>query len=256
MRIILSPAKKMRQATDSLPSLTQPVFLKKAGELLRCLRHLSYEELKKLWACNEAIARQNFIRLQEMDLLSAWTPAIFSYDGIAFTYMHPEVFTREQFDYVQHHLRILSGFYGVLKAMDGVVPYRLEMQAQAAIGPHSNLYEFWGRRLYREVIDESRLIINLASREYSRCIIPYLHKKDRMVTCTFGELEKGKILQKGVYAKMARGDMVRYMAENRVEEPEAIKAYDRMGYRYCREHSSEGEFVFLRGEEIAAVHSA
>ena len=86
----------------------------------------------------------------------------------------PAVFEDGQYDYVQEHLRILSGFYGVVKPMDGVVPYRLEMQAKAAVGGHKNLYDFWGDSLYREVICDSRIVINLASKEYSKCVERYL----------------------------------------------------------------------------------
>ena len=130
--------------------------------------------------------------------------------------------------------------------MDGVVPYRLEMQAKATVAGHKNLYDFWGGSLYREVTDDSRVIINLASKEYSRCIEKYLQPDDRYITCVFGEPEGGKIVQKGVYAKMARGEMVRYMAANAVSEPEEIKAFDWSGYRFREELSRENEYVFLR----------
>ena len=141
MRIILSPAKKMRVDSDSLASVSTPVFLSKAEEILGWMWTLSYTEAKKLWACNDKIAEENYARLQDMNLDSkaSHTPAILSYDGIAFQYMAPAVFEDGQFDYVQDHLRILSGFYGVLKPMDGVTPYRLEMQAKAKVAGTSNL---------------------------------------------------------------------------------------------------------------------
>lgn len=150
------------------------------------------------------------------------------------------------FDYVQEHLRILSGFYGVLKPMDGVTPYRLEMQAKAKIAGTVSLYDYWGDRLYRGVRDDSGLMINLASKEYSVCIEKYLQPEDRFITCIFGELEGGRVMQKGVYAKMARGDMARFMAENRVEDPEQLKAYDRMHYHFFEELSNEREYIFIR----------
>lgn len=248
MRIILSPAKKMRIDPDSLASASTPVFLSKAEEILRWMRTLSYAEAKRLWACNDKIAEENYTRLQKMDLQNTamLTPAILSYDGIAFQYMAPAVFEDGQFDYVQDHLRILPGFYGVLKPMDGVIPYRLEMQAKAKVAGTGNLYEYWGDALYKEVHDDSGVIINLASKEYSRCIEKYLQPGDRFITCIFGELEGGRVIQKGVYAKMARGDMVRFMAEHQIENPEAIKTYDRMHYHFSAERSSEAEYVFIR----------
>ena len=248
MRIIISPAKQMRTDTDVSATLTMPVFLEKTEILSRWIRSLSYEEQKKLWACNDKIARQNNERFAHMDLRRNLTPALLAYDGIQYTYMAPAVFEDGQYDYVQEHLRILSGFYGVVKPMDGVVPYRLEMQAKAAVSGYKNLYDFWGDSLYREVLDESRVIINLASKEYSKCVEKYLRAEDRFITCVFGEMEKGRIVQKGVYAKMARGEMVRYMAANSVADPEQIKGFDWSGYRFREELSSEKQYVFTREE--------
>lgn len=254
MRIIISPAKQMRVDTDTFTCTEVPVFLKKTEILKDWISGLSYDEQKRLWACNDKIAKQNAERFEDMDLHRNLTPALLAYDGIQYTYMAPAVFEDGQFDYVQEHLRILSGFYGVVKPMDGVVPYRLEMQAKAAVAEHKNaavsghknLYDFWGDDLYREVMDESRVLINLASKEYSKCIEKYLRPEDRYVTCVFGELEAGKVVQKGVYAKMARGEMVRFMAGIKAEEPEQIKAFDWSGYHFDEERSSDREYVFIR----------
>ena len=151
-----------------------------------------------------------------------------------------------QYEYVQNHLRILSGFYGALKPMDGVVPYRLEMQAKAAVAGHKNLYEFWGDDLYREVLDDSRTIINLASKEYSKCIEKYLQPEDLFITCVFGDLDGSKVVQKGVYVKMARGEMVRFMAGIHAEKPEQMKDFNWSGYCFDEVHSSETEYVYIR----------
>ena len=133
-----------------------------------------------------------------------------------------------------------------MKPLDGVVPYRLEMQAKAKLPGFRNLYEFWGEELYREVMDESRVLVNLASKEYSKCIEKYLMPGDRYITCIFGEPEGDKIVQKGVYAKMARGEMVRFMAGMQAETPEQMKDFSWSGYRFAEERSSETEYVFVR----------
>ena len=263
LRIIISPAKQMRVDTDSMICSTLPVFMDKTEILMHWIQSLSYEEQKKLWACNDGIARQNAERFTHMDLRKNLTPAILSYDGIQYTYMAPAVFEDGQYDYVQEHLRILSGFYGVVKPMDGVVPYRLEMgakwtslpaQAKETISGYKNLYDFWGDRIYQEVIHGSKdsgsyhggTIVNLASKEYSKCIEKYLQPDDRYITCIFGELKGGKVVQKGVYAKMARGEMVRYMAANNIIEPERIKAFDWSGYRFREDLSSDEKYVFVQ----------
>ena len=246
MRIIISPAKQMRVDTDTFACREIPVFPEKTEILLNYISGLSYEEQKTLWACNDRIAGENAERFRNMDLRKGLTPAILAYDGIQYTYMAPAVFEDGQFDYVQEHLRILSGFYGVVKPMDGVVPYRLEMQAKAKLPGFRNLYEFWGEDLYREVMDESRVLVNLASKEYSKCIEKYLKPGDRYITCIFGEPEGDKIVQKGVYAKMARGEMVRFMAGMQAETPEQMKDFSWSGYRFEEERSSETEYVFVR----------
>ena len=246
MRIIISPAKQMRVDTDTFACREIPVFPEKTKILMKYISGLSYEEQKTLWACNDRIAGENAERFRNMDLRKGLTPAILAYDGIQYTYMAPAVFEDGQFDYVQEHLRILSGFYGVVKPLDGVVPYRLEMQAKAKLPGFRNLYEFWGEDLYREVMDESRVLVNLASKEYSKCIEKYLKPGDRYITCIFGEPEGDKIVQKGVYAKMARGEMVRFMAGMQAETPEQMKDFSWSGYRFAEERSSETEYVFVR----------
>ena len=166
--------------------------------------------------------------------------------------MAPSVFEDSQFEYVQNHLRILSTFYGVLKPLDGVTPYRLEMQAKVGIGDAKNLYEYWGDMLYCSVIDNSRIIINLASKEYSKSIEKYLTLRDKYITIVFCELLGDKLVTKGTYAKMARGEMVRFMAENSIENPEDIKKFDRLGYAFRYDLSSDTEYIFERRIEITS----
>ena len=246
MKIILSPAKKMNIDTDSIEPMGLPAFLDGTNEILVWLKNKSKEELKALWKCNDKIAEQNFRRVETMDLYKNLTPAILAYEGIAYQYMAPAVFEDGHFDYLQEHLRILSAFYGVLKPMDAVTPYRLEMQAKAAIGNAKNLYDYWGNSLYHAVRDESGIIINLASKEYAKCIEKYLSSEDTYITITFCELSGDRLVSKGTYAKMARGEMVRYMAENHIENPEEIKSFNRLGYVYRDDLSSETEYVFER----------
>ena len=247
MRVIISPAKKMRDGADAVPCAGLPVFLERAEVLAAWIRGLSYASQKKLWACSDAIAQQNAKRFAVMNLRKNLTPALLAYDGIQYSYMAPAVFEDGQFDYVQEHLRILSGFYGVLKPMDGVVPYRLEMQAKVSVDGCSNLYDFWGDALYREVMDDSCVLVNLASKEYSKAIEKHLNPQDTFITCVFGELLDGKVVQKGVYAKMARGEMVRYMADINAQTPEQLKDFNWSGYAYDGERSTDTLYVFVRG---------
>ena len=132
------------------------------------------------------------------------------------------------------------------KPFDGVVPYRLEMQARLSVNGCSDLYEFWGGRLYRHLTKEDRVIVNLASREYSQCIEKYITPEDRFITVEFGEVVDGKVKQKGTLAKMARGEMVRFLAENNICRPEGMKEFHALGFSYCSDLSDAEKYVFLR----------
>lgn len=262
MRFIISPAKKMNETPDILDFQGYPEFIEDAEILREYMAGLSYGEAKALWKCNDSIAELNFERFRQMNLRRGLTPAIMAYEGIQYQYMAPAVMDEASLDYLQEHLRILSGFYGILKPMDGVVPYRLEMQAklrpelQVSCGAEDpvdievksfkTLYQFWGRRLADALFRESDIIINLASKEYSKAVSSYLISDIRWITCVFGEYKDGKIIEKGTFAKMARGEMVRFMAEQRAESPEEMKKFDRLGYRFAPEASDEKTYVFVK----------
>ena len=249
MRIIISPAKQMKVDTDTFENIDTPVFIEKTEMLKNRIAALSYDEQKKLWNCNDKIAALNSRRFETMDLHKGLTPAILAFDGIQYTYMGSTVFDNAQYEYIQQHLRILSGFYGVLKPMDGVAPYRLEMQAKIDIDGYNDLYSFWGDSLYHEVVDDSHILLNLASAQYSKCIGKYLQSDDRFITFIFGELapdNADKVVQKGVYCKMARGEMVRFLAEISAEAPEQAKDFKWSGYKFDESRSDEKTYCFTR----------
>ncbi len=262
MRIIISPAKKMNTDSDSMACESLPCFLDDAERIMKWMRSRTPQEARAIWECNEKLAVMNYRRFQEMELRQNLMPALLAYEGIQYQYMAPMAFTREAWAYVQRNLRILSGFYGVLRPLDGVAPYRLEMQAKVKIEGYpaaedtaeavaacgfGDLYGFWGSRIYQEVLDDSRIIINLASKEYSRCVEEHLSKEDHFITCIFGELQNDKVIQKGTHAKMARGEMVRFLAENQVSRPEEMRDFCGLGYRFREELSDETEYVFIKG---------
>ena len=249
MRIIISPAKKMNDDLDGLPPRELPVLLKETERLLAHLKGLSLPELKKLLSCNDQLAELNYRRFQTMDLRRRLTPALLAYEGIQYRYMAPGVFSQGALVYVQEHLRILSGFYGVLRPFDGVTPYRLEMQAKLKTTFCRDLYDFWGDRL-AAALEEKDVVVDLASGEYSRAVVPHLPDGVRVITPIFGELrEDGKVVEKGVHVKMARGEMVRFLAEGGVEDPAAITAFEGLGFRYCPQQSRPDRPVFLRDVE-------
>lgn len=292
MKLIISPAKKMNVDNDVMQAEESPHFLADAEQIKNALQALSRVELKALYKASDSIVEQNYERLRTMDLSRNLTPALFAYEGIQYQYMAPQIFERTELDYVREHLRILSGLYGVLRPFDGVVPYRLEMQAKLAVSGYKNLYDYWGSRIAEHLWAETDCIVNLASAEYSQVVTKYLatdakpnssktadsefgssrfadaksadfkfggydpgdstfagNPAKRLITCTFGELvhQKGteKIVEKGTMCKMARGQMVRFMAVNRVTNPEDIKNFN-SDYVFSEKHSDPTTFVFLK----------
>lgn len=253
MRIILAPAKKMNVDVDSFPAEALPRFLPETERLLSALRGLSPQQLQKLWKCNDAIAALNVERLAHMDLRRHLTPAVMSYEGIAYRYMAPPVMESGHLAYLREHLRILSGFYGLLEPFDGVTPHRLEMQARLAVDGFRDLYAFWGDRLARQLERESDWILNLASAEYSKAVLPHISSGTRVLTCVFAEKREGKLLEKGTLCKMARGQMVRWLAENRVTRPGDVREFDQLGYTFSPDLSDETHFVFLSSDRRNAT---
>lgn len=265
MLFIVSPAKKMADACDVFAWRAMPRFLSQACELLDALRALSYDEAKALWKCSDALASLNYERVRVLDPAcgAMCVPAAFAYEGIQYQHMASRVMTEGQLDYLQRHLRILSGFYGVLRPFDAVVPYRLEMQAKLAVGGAHDLYGFWGSRLFEALADDAAhetaasplaepVIVNLASLEYAKAVLPYAKAAAksgstvRMLTCLFGTVRDGKLVQRSTEAKAARGTFVRWCAENAVENVRGLERFDEAGYAFDRGFSSDNVLAFVK----------
>ncbi|MBB1068676.1 peroxide stress protein YaaA [Limosilactobacillus sp. RRLNB_1_1] len=245
MKIIISPARTMQVDTDSLPYKSLPKFIHQTEEILAWMRSLSYDELHKVWGnCSTRLAMKNYRWLQQMDLHQNLTPAIIAFTGLQYQYMAPSVFSEDGLKYVEDNLRILSGFYGMLRPFDGIVPYRLGMGDAATVNDDKNLYQFWGDQLYHELYQNNDLVIDLASVEYEKAITPYMQPQDRLIKCVFGEVVDGKVKQKATLAKMARGNMVRYLAENQVKTIEELKLFNIGGYRFRENLSSDSKLIF------------
>lgn len=250
MKLIISPAKKMNVDTDTMEIRGLPRFLDRTRLLCDWLKTMSYDQLKALWRCNDAIASLNYERLQHIELEEGLTPAVLAYEGIQYRYMAPHLFSWEQFDYLDRHLRILSGFYGVLRPFDGVTPYRLEMGAKLETDGARDLYGFWGDKLARVLEPGDGPVVDLASREYSRAVVPHLPRGVPLVACIFGRLRPdGRVVEQGAPCKMARGQMVRWMAEQAVTRVEELREFRDLGYRFSPERSDPGRYVFLKEDD-------
>lgn len=244
MRIILSPAKTMRRE-EVIEPVSVPVFLERAEELVRILKEVTPEERKRIWNCSAKLAEENEARLACMDLRGAVSPALFSYSGLAFANLSPESLSDGELAYLQNRLRILSGLYGILRPLDGIVPYRLEMGAKIHAGDAPDLYRYWKDLPAEELFRGDDTVINLASEEYSRLITPWAGSPRRMIHIIFAEYEDGARKTKGTFAKMARGQMTRWLAEEAVEDPEQIRQFQR-GYRFEASESDDTHYCFIK----------
>ena len=248
MKIIISPAKKMKREEYVAP-LHRPMFLKEAGELLSFLRSLSDSEMAKVWKVKGALLSSSLSSLSMLSLEDIGSPAIFSYDGIQYTYMSPSSFTDSMLEYAEKNLRIISGLYGLLKPLDGVETYRLEMESPISIPGYGDLYSYWGGKIASSLMEDDRLLVNLASAEYSKAVLPYLPSTVTVVTPVFLDWEKGRYVSKGVYAKMERGEMVRFLAETGAETVEDIMKFSSRGYEFSRFLSDSNTLCFVRKDE-------
>lgn len=246
IRILISPTMKMKEDNESFGHQQLPIMLEDTQVLLDYLKSLGYEELKNIWKCSDNLAELNTERISKMDLNKRLTPAILAFQGLQYQYIAADVFTYKELDYLEEHLRILSGFYGVLKPFDGVTPYRLEMKAKFKDWKVDTVYDFWVDRISKQIQSETDVILNLASKEYSQTVTDYLAEDTQVVDCVFGEIIDGKVKQKGTLAKMARGEMVRYMAENQIDDLEQIKQFDRLDYSFRPDLSNPAQFIFVK----------
>lgn len=246
MKIIISPAKKMNIDSDTLSALSQPLFADDAAHLAAQLRDMDAPALKKLWQCSDKLTAENIERLAVFDPARAQTPALLAYEGLQYQHLAPAVLDREALAYLQEHLRILSGLYGVLRPFDAVMPYRLEMQAKLAVDGAKDLYGYWSKRLYEALDESGGLILNLASEEYARAIRPHVEPGTRFISVRFGEMVDGRVKQKGTFAKMARGEMVRFMAEQRLSRLDELRHFDALGLHYEEALSDDDTLTFVK----------
>lgn len=256
LMLVISPAKRMDVVEGPPFAQTRPAFLADAQHLARELRSLGYDGARRVWRCSDALARPNWERLTTMPedmareprLLS---PAVLTYVGIQYQHLAPEVMTEKELMWLSSHLRILSGMYGLLCPFDGVVPYRLEMQAKLSLGECRDLYEFWGGRLINAILGGGTdVIVNVASQEYAKAVVPWAQRAGvPVVTCVFGEVRAsdGRVVQRATEAKAARGAFVRWCAEQGVEKVEQLKGFSERGYRLNRSRSDAETLTFVRG---------
>lgn len=251
MKIIISPAKKIRSDVFFMEAQEGCFFPSMTDAIMKQLQTYSVSELQQLLSCNEKIARKAYQDTQQLDVKKRGACALFAFDGIQYSSMACDVFDEEQLEYVQDHLFILSALYGAVKPLTGIQPYRLELEDPFII-QQQNLYEYWHHKPAQWICEHDSLLIDLASVQYSKLITRHLPNSVRVIRCFFMEDEGHKRVEKGVYVKMARGKMVRWLAENKIENSEDLKQFHELGYVYSAALSNEQAFVFIRN----AVHQS
>lgn len=256
MIAILSPAKNLDYETP-VPVLdfTLPVYVEKSEKLIKGLRKLSPSKIGKLMDISPKLAELNYSRYQSWNKEIA-TPgancrqAVYAFNGEVYNGFDAETLNNSDMEFAQNHLIILSGLYGVLKPLDLIQPYRLEMGSSFGVGRAKNLYQYWSNDvtnyLNKELeIHSSQYLINLASNEYSKVIDLKMFKYP-VVTFHFKEEINGELKSVMMYAKKARGLMARYMIENKIDEPEKLKGFNAEGYLFSDNLSDEKNWYFTR----------
>ncbi|CAL2055635.1 peroxide stress protein YaaA [Tenacibaculum sp. 190524A05c] len=252
MKIIISPAKSLDfESKPKVTEFTEPRFLEQSEKLNKKLKTLSRKKLSELMKISNDLASLNYDRNQSWELpftSDNAKQAVYSFTGEVFRGIDVNTIEERKVSVLQDKLRILSGLYGLLKPLDLIQPYRLEMGTRLKVGRKDNLYQFWGDTLansLNEELKDDELLINLASSEYFKAL-PKKVLKVPMITPVFKDFKNGQYKTIMTFAKKARGLMVRYIIENDVENLEDLKSFDVDGYRFTEELSTEHDLVFTR----------
>jgi cytoplasmic iron level regulating protein YaaA (DUF328/UPF0246 family) len=257
MLTVISPAKTLDYETaPTTKRATQPEFLDAASALVDDARALSPADIRGLMGVSEKIAALNHERFMNFGVpfnKDNAKQAVLAFKGDVYTGLDAETLSAEQLGFAQNHLRILSGLYGVLRPLDLMQPYRLEMGLRFANSGGANLYEFWGDRITKSLNKALRksgspVLVNLASNEYFKSVQPGALDAE-LITPVFKDRKGDKYRVISFFAKKARGLMARYIIENEINDPEALKKFRSEGYRYNKAESSARELVFTREEQ-------
>ena len=249
MLVVVSPAKKLNMNLVQGLNVTEPYFKENVDELLNVVRNLSLKELENLMNISTNLAELNKNRFKEFGNQQK-KAAAFAFAGDTYKGLSIEKLERDDLDFAQKHMRILSGLYGLLRPLDEIEPYRLEMGSKLKGKHGSSLYEYWGNKISENLNQQakkigSKILVNCASNEYFNAVnINILSLK--VITPIFMESKNGDAKIVSFYAKNARGSMARFIIQNRVNNEEDLKKFDLDGYNYNAEKSSEGKLVFIR----------
>ena len=249
MIAIISPAKNMRNLKiDNInPQIIgkERYFTKETDEIIRVLKDLTPWDIQSLMKVNEKIALQSYAYFQDFNFNDKGVCGLLAYDGLVFKNIKAEDFTKEDFDYANKHIRILDAFYGMVNPLDDILPYRLEMQYPIKI-QGNNLYKFWDDKIYKKLYSEDNIIVNLASEEYAKTVRRFLNEEDIFIDIDFKVNKDGKLKTLATLAKMARGQMVKYIIENKIDNPEDLKDFTFNSFKYCSNLSTSKKFVFIK----------
>ncbi len=252
IQVILSPAKKLdTESTSPISEHSQCIFLDEAQQLNEVLKQKSPNELSKLMNISDNLAQLNWQRNQEWELPFTTKNAkqtVYTFNGDVYVGLDVRTISDDKIAYLQKSLRILSGQYGILKPLDLMQPYRLEMGTKLTYGNFKNLYNFWGDKVTEAINKElttDDYLVNLASNEYFKVINKKLIKPT-IITPVFKDFRNGKLKVFPSFAKKARGAMMRFMTENQINKIEEIKNFRTYGYLFDEELSSEKEWIFTR----------
>ena len=246
---IISPAKNMRniKINNIRPKTlgANRFFTKETKEIIQVLKSLSPWDIQSLMKVNEKIAFQSYAYFQDFNFEKEGVCGLLGYDGLVFKNIKAEEFSKEDFEFANDNIKILDAFYGIVNPLDEVLPYRLEMQYPIKI-EDKNLYKFWNDKIYNKLYSEDNVIVNLASEEYAKVVRKFLKEDDIFIDIDFKVHKNGKLKTLATLAKVARGQMVKYIVENKINSPEDLKNFTFDNYKFSHNLSSNRKFVFIK----------
>lgn len=253
MIVLLSPAKTLDETPVENIAISEARLLKESGKLVRLLRKKSVGDLQELMSISEKLAQLNVDRYKSYKTpftLENAKPAALLFKGDVYTGLEADSFDEADLEFAQDHIRILSGLYGILRPLDLVQPYRLEMGTRLENGKFSNLYQFWDKRITKLINEDlqktgEEVVLNLASQEYFKAVKPDV-LKGRLIHVHFKEDRNGKLKVISFNAKKARGRLANLIVKERVTDVESIKTFSVDGYEYQADLSSETDLVFVK----------
>lgn len=246
MKILISPAKGFKNSSIKPKSI--PMLIDKTIDLNNILKEMNIDDIVTMLKVKKDVAELNFLRYKEMMFDINGYSALFSFDGLQYKNMNLEDFNDEDIEFCYENILIMSGYYGILKTLDSIYPHRLDFLTKFKTEQYKNLYDFWGDSIAKSLLsiaNNDEIILNLSSNEFFKSINKHI-PNNKIINCVFKVEKNSKLSVQSTASKQARGQMVNYIVKNKITNIDGVKNFDRDGYIFSQEYSTDTELVFIK----------